>query len=553
LARRSRLVEVVTAEAVTTWQHLARQGRLLVAWWLLLPVAAILTGLITVPTRPATAIVLLTAGVALLCRFTRPITALLAATSVTILAPTVSSMILPALLWPMTVILAYTVGRRVRDTRRAVIVLAIATGVQVAARLAGQVDGPAVDPVDVSLTVVIAVLLVVLPGAIGMLQAERARTMDALQERNALLERANLLGEAHARMQERARIAGEMHDLLGHRLSLIVLYSGALEVRTRAAAPEINKQADLVRTTSRTALDELRTVLGILRLDGAERSDGTDAVTGTREDVTTLVAEAEHAGLPVALSWRGDDLTDADAGARRAVNRIVREALTNVHKHAPGAATRLAVTVDTEKLTITVRNTARPPAVPPPSSGLGLAGLRERARLAGGDLTAGKDPITGDYIVTAILALRPGGPDSTSPFIDRSAPADRQLLPLRAEAEQVSFRHASPGKTKPAYVALAGVAVVLFGGLGFGFYYTAESGVSPRTYQQITIGDTQDSVRELTGGDNAAARTIGEAAEQPTTPPGTTCDYTLADGSGNIFRFCFKDGTLTQKDEIQTS
>jgi hypothetical protein len=376
--------------------------------------------------------------------------------------------------------------------------------------------------------------------------------MDALHERNALLERANLLGEAHARMQERARIAGEMHDLLGHRLSLIVLYTGALEMRTRGVAPEINKQADLVRTTSRTALDELRTVLGILRLDGAQQPDATDAVIGTHEDVRTLAAEAQQAGLPITLSWHGDDLTHADPGTRRAINRIVRETLTNVHKHAPGAPTRLAVTVDTDKLTITVRNAARPPAVPPPRSGLGLAGLRERARLAGGALTASKDPITGDYTVTATLLLRPGGPDTTSPLVDRSAPADRQPVPLRAEAEQVSSRHASPGKTKPAYIALASVAVVLFGGLGFSFYSIAESGVSPRTYQQINIGDSQARVRELTGGDNATARKIGEA-EQPTAPAGTTCDYTLADGSGNIFRFCFKNGTLTHKDEIQTS
>jgi len=542
---------VVTAEAVTTWQHLSRQGRLLLAWWLLLPAAAILTGIVNLPTQPAAAIGLLTIGVALLYRYSRPITALLAATGVTILAPTVRSMILPALLWPMIVILAYSVGRRVPNTRRAVIVLTIATGVEAAGDLLDQVGDSTFDPVDAGLAGMIAVLLVVLPGAIGMLQAERARTMDALLERNALLERANQLGEAHARMQERARIAGEMHDLLGHRLSLIILYAGALEMRTRTTTPEINKQADLVRTTSRTALDELRTVLGILRLDGAEQPNGIDAVIGTHEDVRTLAAEAQQAGLPVALSWHGDDLTDADISIRRAVNRIVRETLTNVHKHAPGAPTRLAVTVDIEKLTITVRNAAHPPAVPPPSTGLGLAGLRERARLAGGDLTAGTDPITGDYAVTATLPLRPGGPDSTSPLVDRSAPADRQLLPLRHEAQEVPLRRASPRRTKPAYVALAGVAVVLFGGLGT-VVHLAESAVSPRTYQQINIGDSQDRVRELTGGDNAAARKIGKA-EQPTAPPGTTCDYTLVDGSGNIFRFCFKDGRLTQKDEIQTS
>ncbi|MDG5801443.1 histidine kinase dimerization/phosphoacceptor domain-containing protein [Streptomyces ossamyceticus] len=96
-----------------------------------------------------------------------------------------------------------------------------------------------------------------------------------------------------------------MHDLLGHRLSLIVLYAGALELRTRTKAPEINEQADLLRTTSRTALDELRTVLGILRLDGAERLDDTERVVGTREDVGNLVTEAQHAGLPLTLSWSG--------------------------------------------------------------------------------------------------------------------------------------------------------------------------------------------------------------------------------------------------------
>ncbi|WP_181361716.1 sensor histidine kinase [Streptomyces sp. MA5143a] len=390
---------------MTTWQHLTRQGRLLLAWWLFLPATAIVTAVINVPGQPATAIGLLAAALALLCRFTWPITSLLAGTGVAAVALILQSTTLLAFIWPVSVMLAYAVGRQVPDTRLAVAALTLATGVQSAASLV-ELAGLTVDLEDVGRIVVINVLLVVLPGAIGMRQGERALAMDALHERNALLERANLLGESQARMQERARIAGEMHDLLGHRLSLIVLYAGALEMRTRTAAPEINEQADLLRSTSRTALEELRTVLGILRLDGAEPPDGTESAVGTREDVTNLVAEAQHAGLPLTLSWSGGDLTDADTGIRRAVNRIVREALTNVHKHAPGAPTRLTVTVDTEKLTINVRNVARPPAVPPPSSGLGLAGLRERARLAGGDFTAGTDPLTGNHTLTATLPLR---------------------------------------------------------------------------------------------------------------------------------------------------
>ncbi|WEH12369.1 histidine kinase [Streptomyces sp. VNUA24] len=410
MACRAKLAQVVTTEAVTTWQRSARQGRLLLAWWLLLPAAAIVTGVINLPEQPAAAIGLLIAALALLCRFTRPITSLLAGTGVATAALTWPGMTLSDLLWPVSVILAYTVGRQVPDTRRAVAALALAAGVQFTANFADQVAGLETDLGDVGLVLVVTVLLVVLPGSIGMAQGERARAMDALQERNALLERANLLGESQARMQERARITGEMHDLIGHRLSLIVLYAGALEMRTRTAAPEINEQADLLRTTSRTALDELRTVLGILRLNGAERTDGTEAVVGTREDVGNLVAEAQHADLPLTLSWHGDDLTDTDLGIRRAVNRIVREALTNVHKHAPGAPTRLTVTVDTDRLTIDVRNAARPPADPPPSSGLGLAGLRERVRLLGGDFTTGTDPATGDHTLTAELPLRHKSP-----------------------------------------------------------------------------------------------------------------------------------------------
>ncbi|WP_240496329.1 sensor histidine kinase [Streptomyces torulosus] len=547
----AKLAEVVAAEAVTTWQHLARQGRLLLVWWLFLPATAIVTAVINVPGQPATAIGLLVAAVALLCRFTWPITSLLAGTGVAAVALILQSTTLLASIWPVSVMLAYAVGRQVTETRLAVAALALATGVQSAASLV-DLAGLTVDLEDVGRIVVINVLLVVLPGAIGMRQGERALAMDALHERNALLERANLLGESQARMQERARIAGEMHDLLGHRLSLIVLYAGALEMRTRTAAPEVNEQADLVRTTSRTALEELRTVLGILRLDGAEPPDGTESAVGTREDVTNLVAEAQHAGLPITLSWRGGDLTDADIGIRRAVNRIVREALTNVHKHAPGAPTRLTVTVDTEKLTISVRNVARPPAVPPPSSGLGLVGLRERARLAGGDFTAGTDPLTGNHALTAALPLRHNSPGTMSPTIDQPAPADAQMLPSRTGAEDGPHHDASRRKTKTAFLALAGAAVAVCSGLGFSVYDYFQSAVSPHTYRQIKIGDTQHRVRELTGGDNMTARTAGQA-EQPAAPAGTSCEYALAEGFGHVFRFCFKHGKLAQKDELGRS
>ncbi|MEU5200073.1 histidine kinase [Streptomyces scabiei] len=565
VAGHTQLTRVVTAELVTTWQYVSGQGRLLLAWRLLPPATAIVVGVVSVPGQPATAIGPLAAGVALICRFTRPITSLLVGTGIATAASIWPITVPSASLWPVSLLLAYAVGRQVPDTRRAVAALALATGWQTAADLVDRIAGPTLDPSEIGFNVVITVLTVVLPGAIGMLQGERARAMDALYERNALLERANLLGESQARMQERARIAGEMHDLLGHRLSLIVLYAGALEMRTRTVAPEINEQADLLRTTSRTALDELRGVLGILRLDGAERPDGTDAAVGTREDVTGLVAEARHAHLPLTLSWHGDDLTDADAGTRRAVNRIVREALTNVHKHAPGAPTWLTVTVDAETVTVQVRNAARPPAVPPPSSGMGLAGLRERVRLAGGDFIVGTDPVTGDHTVTAELPLHPKSPGAIGPADGRPAPADRQMMPPSpAGAADGPLHDTSRGGTREtpkaretrrtrrsrtALSALAAVAVVVCGGLGFSVYYRFDSAVPPGTYRRIKTGDTQDRVRELTGGDSAAAREAG-LAERPATPAGSTCEYAMAEGLESVFRFCFQDGKLMQKDRI---
>jgi hypothetical protein len=92
---------------------------------------------------------------------------------------------------------------------------------------------------------------------------------------------------------------------------------------------------------------------------------------------------------------------------------------------------------------------------------------------------------------------------------------------------------------------------VVCGGLGFSVYNYVESAISPQTYQQIKTGDTQDRVRELTGGDSTAAREAGQA-EQPAAPAGTTCEYALAEGFESVFRFCFKDGRLAQKDEIRT-
>ena len=357
---------------------------------------------------------------AVIARFRWPVPALLLACACLSVAPG------PAVV--AVLVLAYGAAYRTSSPYRACAAFA-AAWVLVALSALHHAAHPA-DANSLAIAGMIGVSCLAPPAAVGALAGARARRLTDLRERNEILQRANLLGESQAKMAERARIAGEMHDLIGHRLSLISLHAGALELGTRAAAPQLSEQAVLIRTTAKQALDELRQVLGILDADaGGEGPDleaGDHAGTGTRADVDALVLASRKAGTPVELRWIGDDLTGLERPVRRAVHRLVREALTNVHKHAPGMPTRVQVERQGETVGVEVGN--RLPTPPPPitsRTGLGLISLHERVRLAGGTLTTGPD---GDcFVVRALLPVtaRAGpAPESGGPSVRRKkAPA----------------------------------------------------------------------------------------------------------------------------------
>ncbi|MFE2339235.1 sensor histidine kinase, partial [Streptomyces sp. NPDC059431] len=251
------------------------------------------------------------------------------------------------------------------------------------------------------------------PGGGGAGAGQRERLVQALRERNAYLERAQRSAEEQARSRERSRIAGEMHDLLGHRLSLIALHSGGLELASAADDPEVHRSAVLVHSTVRQAMHELRGVLGVLRAEGPATgaSEPLTAETGTRADVAVLVSQSRAAGVAVTLEWTGRDLAGAAPAARRAVHRVIREALTNVHKHAAGAAVRVSVRSGSGHVRVDVRNGPEPEGRSVrrlPGGGLGLVGLDERVRLLGGTLLAGPTR-DGGYAVVARIPLD-GGP-----------------------------------------------------------------------------------------------------------------------------------------------
>jgi signal transduction histidine kinase len=237
----------------------------------------------------------------------------------------------------------------------------------------------------------------------------REEALRALRDRAERAEREQYLLAEQARSEERARLAGEMHDVVTHRVSLMVLQAGALGI---TATDEATRQAaEELRAAGVQALDELRDLVGILRTEPED--DQAPSISGLAE----LVAESTAVGTPAELVQEGDPALASPVVARTAY-RIVREALTNVRKHAPGAQVNVRVSYDESRVRLTVRNTAV--AVPQANglaatgSGLGLASLRQRIELMHGTLHASGTPDGGfcveatmpSYVPTAESAVR---------------------------------------------------------------------------------------------------------------------------------------------------
>ncbi|MBF8187583.1 hypothetical protein ITP53_17945 [Nonomuraea sp. K274] len=195
---------------------------------------------------------------------------------------------------------------------------------------------------------------------------------------------------------ERERLAGEMHDVVTHRVSRMVLRAGSLaresgDERTRAAAEEL-------RATGCAALDELRHMVALLRRGTGEGFD----LGLPLPDLRPLVTEFACAGVPVELVVTGTPTPTSGAVGRTAY-RVVQEALTNVSEHAPGADARVLIHYLPGAVQVTVSNTATPAVVRPAADpGTGLLELRQWVELAGGTLDAGKDE-NGGFRVEATL------------------------------------------------------------------------------------------------------------------------------------------------------
>jgi signal transduction histidine kinase len=220
-------------------------------------------------------------------------------------------------------------------------------------------------------------------------------------------ERAEAEAGRRAVLEERARIAREMHDVVAHHLSLIAVRAEAAPYRLERLASDTRAEFGELGETAREALAEMRRLLGVLRT-GEAAEQGPQPGLG---DLPGLVAAARGAGLAVELSQRGP-LDGLPVAVGMCAYRIVQESLSNAGRHAPGAA--ISVTADVERAAVLLKicngpptgapngDGARTPLVSDRRHGHGLAGMRERVTLLGGTFSAGSAP-GGGFEVAAEL------------------------------------------------------------------------------------------------------------------------------------------------------
>ncbi|MEO3764945.1 histidine kinase [Streptomyces sp. B8F3] len=260
-----------------------------------------------------------------------------------------------------------------------------------------------------------AVLVLALPVGVGVaLRGRRvARTELAAQEELTAEERAR-----RVLLQERTRIARELHDVVAHHMSVISIQAQVAPHLVRDPPAELKENLAGIRASAVEALTELRRVLGVLRADdGGGTStaaalhphDVRHAPQPTLDRLGELAAAVRRAGVDVGTRTTGERYA-LPPGVELSAYRIVQEALSNVARHAPGARAGVEIGYHPAGLTVRVVNTAPERAAPPwAGAGHGLLGMRERAAMLGGELATGTTP-DGGYEVTAILPVAPAVP-----------------------------------------------------------------------------------------------------------------------------------------------
>ena len=235
---------------------------------------------------------------------------------------------------------------------------------------------------DAGFSGVLLLMVVVAAEALGDSRRQRG---EAIAERDETRQAMVDTLQDQAAMGERARIARDLHDVVAHHVSAIAVQAESARLTTEGLPDEGRAQFEAIGQTARDALSEMRRLLGVLRED-ANAEVVRDPQPGLAR-LNELVETARAAGTPVRLTLDGR-VAALPPGVDLCAYRILQEALTNVRRHAPGAAVEVDVEYATDALRLRVRDHG-PGGVAPDLDGHGLLGMRERAILVGGTLSVG--------------------------------------------------------------------------------------------------------------------------------------------------------------------
>ncbi|MHC3003938.1 sensor histidine kinase [Gordonia sp. GN26] len=242
----------------------------------------------------------------------------------------------------------------------------------------------------------ISVLAVVVALLRGLMASRRQLAVRTKQTEEAEAESAVL--------QERARIARDLHDVVAHRMSMVVVMSQTARYRIDDVSPAAAAEFDAIADAARTSLDEVRQLLGVLRVEGAE---SVAAPNPGLAQIDSLVAETRRAGSEVTLNREVDDETVGESAAL-VIYRIIQESLANATRHAPGSRTLVSVTSGeggtVEVAVVNSAPTAEPLGIG--GNGVGIPGMLERAQAVGGSLLAAPT-VEGGFAVRARIPATP--------------------------------------------------------------------------------------------------------------------------------------------------
>lgn len=255
----------------------------------------------------------------------------------------------------------------------------------------------AIDPPDDPITPWLGYTITLLAAVIGwgLFVRNRRQLIRSYEERAERAESEARLRAEQAQHLAREEIAREMHDVLGHRLSLLSVHAGALEYRPDAPPQEVARTAGVIRNSAHQALQDLREVIGVLR------APVTELPQPTLDDLAALIEEAQAAGTAVTT----DLMVDGEPPERlgRTAYRIAQEGLTNVRKHAQGSDVAVSVSgKQGSALKVEITNTRPPRATPINADGQGLIGLTERVALLDGTIEHGPTPDGGYRLAVSL-------------------------------------------------------------------------------------------------------------------------------------------------------